>query len=105
MATKKNKVKNVDFLWLDMQGYELPALKSASKLLKNVKVIYAEACFVEAYKKKKQEVASWEADGNVSVKAFYEQYVRYLDQMIENMHDLTDIYEKQLCSLNTAHQI
>jgi FkbM family methyltransferase len=42
-------VDHIDFMWLDMQGYELNMLK-ASKLAKKVKVIYLEVIFIEAYK-------------------------------------------------------
>lgn len=42
-------IEKVDFLWLDMQGYELPALKASSHILKTVKVILTEVEFVEAY--------------------------------------------------------
>lgn len=46
---KLNNVNHIDFLWLDMQGYELNALKSAKDILKSVKVIVTEVEFVEAY--------------------------------------------------------
>lgn len=46
---QKNDIKNVDLLWLDMQGHELEALKHATNLLKSVKVVYTEAEFIEAY--------------------------------------------------------
>jgi len=36
-------------MWLDMQGYELNALKACSAILKTVKVILTEVEFVEAY--------------------------------------------------------
>lgn len=46
---KLNNVDHIDFLWLDMQGYELNALKAAENILKTVKVIVTEVEFVEAY--------------------------------------------------------
>ena len=46
---KKFKVEKLDFLWLDLQGYELQALKSAGILLNNVSVIVTEVEQVEAY--------------------------------------------------------
>lgn len=46
---EKYNIKQVDMLFLDMQGYELLALKNATNLLKNVKVIYTEVEFVEAF--------------------------------------------------------
>lgn len=42
-------VDHIDFMWLDMQGGELQALKAAPKILKTVKVISTEVEFVEAY--------------------------------------------------------
>ncbi len=46
---QQHNVKQADLLWLDMQGYELPALMHGAKLLETVKVIYIEVEFVEAY--------------------------------------------------------
>lgn len=47
--SKHEGINHIDFLWLDMQGYELNMLK-ASELIKNARVIYTEVIFVEAYK-------------------------------------------------------
>ena len=41
-------VSHIDFMWLDMQGFELNMLKD-SALAKTAKVIYIEVEFVEAY--------------------------------------------------------
>jgi FkbM family methyltransferase len=46
---EENKIVNVDFLWLDMQGYELATLKASSVILKTVKVIYTEVCLRPLY--------------------------------------------------------
>ena len=46
---EKNGVDHVDFLWLDMQGYELNMMKASPKILKTVKAIVTEIEFVEAY--------------------------------------------------------
>lgn len=46
---KKNNVDHIDFMWLDMQGYELNALKASPNILKTVKVILTEVEFIEAY--------------------------------------------------------
>ena len=43
------KVDRLDFMWLDMQGYELNMLQ-VSELAKTAKVIYTEVEFIEAYK-------------------------------------------------------
>ena len=42
-------VDAIDFMWLDMQGYELNALMAAPRILKTVSVILTEVEFVEAY--------------------------------------------------------
>lgn len=46
---KKEKISHIDFLWLDMQGFELNMIK-ASKLARKADVIYTEVEFIEAYK-------------------------------------------------------
>lgn len=45
---KSENLSQIDFMWLDMQGYELNMLKN-SEMLKNTKLIYMEVEFVEAY--------------------------------------------------------
>ena len=47
---KTNNIDRIDFMWLDMQGYELPMLKSGTNVLATVKLIYTEVEFVKAYK-------------------------------------------------------
>lgn len=47
---EKHGVDHIDFMWLDMQGYELPALMSGLTLLATTRVIVLEVEFVEAYK-------------------------------------------------------
>lgn len=39
---EKNNVDTIDFMWLDMEGNELNALKGSLSLLKKVKLIYTE---------------------------------------------------------------
>jgi len=46
---EENEISHIDFLWLDMQGFELNALKASPKILKSVKVILTEIEFSEAY--------------------------------------------------------
>lgn len=48
---KKNKIKCIDILKLDTQGFELPILKGAQIMLeeKAVKVIYTEVQFIQLY--------------------------------------------------------
>ncbi|MFK7949216.1 MAG: FkbM family methyltransferase [Saprospiraceae bacterium] len=45
----ENGVTQIDFMWLDMQGNELTALKAAPNILKTVKVIYTEVSLIETY--------------------------------------------------------
>lgn len=46
---KKEKISEVDLMWLDLQGYEINALQGASDFIKNVSVIYTELCTSELY--------------------------------------------------------
>jgi 2-O-methyltransferase len=46
---KVNNVTHIDFMWLDMQGYELAALMSGTNVLKTVKAIYTEIFLSELY--------------------------------------------------------
>jgi FkbM family methyltransferase len=43
----QEKIHFIDFMWLDMEGAELPALQAGTNLLKTVKVIYTEVNFQE----------------------------------------------------------
>lgn len=47
-AEKKN-LKKVDFLWLDMQGYELNMLKASKNILRTVSVIHTEVSILNTY--------------------------------------------------------
>ena len=44
-----NSISHIDFMWLDMQGYELTALMSGTNTLKKVKAIYTEIFLSELY--------------------------------------------------------
>jgi 2-O-methyltransferase len=57
----ENGVDRVDFLWLDMQGLELPVLQAAPVILATVTAIYAEVSLVETYEGAPlyPELASW----------------------------------------------
>lgn len=46
---KSAGVDHIDFMWLDMQGYELNTLKASPRILKTVKMILTEVEFIEAY--------------------------------------------------------
>lgn len=45
----KYTIDHVDFLWFDMQGNELNALKGGTKTLESVRVIYTEVSLTERY--------------------------------------------------------
>jgi FkbM family methyltransferase len=47
---KENNIDKIDFMWLDMQGYELPMLKTENSILEKTTVVYTEAIFIEGYK-------------------------------------------------------
>lgn len=59
-------VARIDFVWLDVQGFELPILKAAPAIMKTVKVVITEVEFVEMYKSQAlfAEIKPWfEAQG------------------------------------------
>jgi len=63
---KNEKIEKVDFLWLDMQGFELAMLKASPEILKTVKVIQIEVSKKAFYENTPlaDEVQSWlEAQG------------------------------------------
>ncbi len=46
---KQNNIDKIDFMWLDMQGGELGALKAAGNLLNKTKAIYTEVLLTKTY--------------------------------------------------------
>lgn len=46
---KKTNLNRIDFLWLDMQGYELKMLKASSEILNTVKLIFTEVSLISTY--------------------------------------------------------
>jgi FkbM family methyltransferase len=66
----RNKIKNVDFLWLDMQGSEFSVLKKSTKILKTVKAIHMEVSNVELYQGQAlyPEIKGWLAARGFTVK-------------------------------------
>lgn len=61
---KENQVKNIDFMWLDMQGAELMILKASPQIMKTVKFIYTEVSFIGGYESSPfySEVCEWFKD-------------------------------------------
>jgi FkbM family methyltransferase len=47
--SERFNIEKIDFLWLDMQGFELQMLKKAPNVLSKVKVIYTEISSKETY--------------------------------------------------------
>lgn len=67
---KENNIEKIDFLWLDLQGFELPVLKSSPNIISKAKAIYLEVEFVEAYEgqPKYEEIKNWlESQGFVMI--------------------------------------
>lgn len=58
---KQHHIGHIDFIWLDVQGYELEALKGAKKLLPSVKALFIEVNLTERYKGAPlyDEVTTW----------------------------------------------
>jgi hypothetical protein len=56
-----NSVKQVDFLWLDLQGGELAALRGGERLLRTVKLVYTEVLLAPLYDGAPlyPEISSW----------------------------------------------
>ena len=46
---KQHNIPQIDFMWLDLQGHELAALKGACTLLSRVTALYVEFNFIWAY--------------------------------------------------------
>ena len=49
---KKNKLKKIDYLKIDTEGYELNVLKGLNKHIKNIRLIHFEHHYDDMYKKK-----------------------------------------------------
>jgi hypothetical protein len=49
---KKNKIKKIDYLKIDTEGYELNVLKGLNKHIKNIRLIHFEHHYDDMYKKK-----------------------------------------------------
>jgi FkbM family methyltransferase len=46
---EQENIDHIDIMWLDMQGFEPIVLRASEKIIKTVKIIYTEVCFVELY--------------------------------------------------------
>lgn len=77
---KNNNISKIDFLWLDMQGFELQMLKASSTIIQTVKAIHTEVSITNSY------------EGAV----LYPEYKKWLEEMgfkavIEAIPDHTDM--------------
>lgn len=59
--TQQHNIEQIDFLWLDVQGYALQILQASPRMLKALRVLYVEVEFIEAYEGQHQyhEVKTW----------------------------------------------
>jgi len=80
---EKNKIRNVDFIWLDTQGSELSILKNSSKILPTVKAILLEVIFIEAYKNQPSfdETKTWMESQGFQLAALSKTHVWYGDAL------------------------
>ena len=64
-----NNIEKVDLLWLDMQGYELNALKAGLAVIENVQAVYTEVNLKEVYDGAPLygELREWLEDNNFRV--------------------------------------
>ena len=58
---QQEKIEQIDFMWLDLQGHQLDVLKASPNTLKKVRVIFTEVEFIQAYEGQPQylEVRKW----------------------------------------------
>ena len=69
-------IKKIDFMWLDMPGYEIPMLMQSLETLKNTRIVYTEANFIEGYEGQctyKDYVSFFEKNGFVLIARDTEQ--------------------------------
>lgn len=67
-----------------------PRLLEVDRSLKNTGVVGGEFGFVEAFRRKKVEMAPWLADDRPRVRTFAEEYIRKLDQRIASEQRTAD---------------
>lgn len=67
---KKEKIKQVDFIWLDTQGAEMSLIRD-SEIAKNAKAIYLEVEFIELYENVPlyNEIKEWMKKNNFTLLA------------------------------------
>lgn len=61
---RKNSVKKIDFMWLDMQGFEYKMLTASKEIFPTLKILYTEVSTLELYSGQKiyQDYKNWLLD-------------------------------------------
>lgn len=74
----KNNISHIDFMWLDMQGYELPMLMASKKMISNITLIYSEVSLIETYEgvSTYQKYKEWMEESGFKV---YKEYFPWKD--------------------------
>lgn len=103
---KQINLKKIDFLWLDLQGATIPTLEASQEILRDVKVIFSEANFVEAYEGEPSylEMTQWFEDRGFVVAAItFSPEQPFLDKNAMKINDVwfsdivlvrEDLYER-----------
>jgi FkbM family methyltransferase len=79
---EQNKINNIDFMWLDMQGYELKVLSQGLKTISKTKAIYMEVNLEELYKGcplKNEVIETMKSYGFSVYKEYFENNLPYGD--------------------------
>lgn len=73
-----NNISHIDFMWLDMQGYELPMLMASKKMISNITLIYSEVSLIETYEgvSTYQKYKEWMEESGFRV---YKEYFPWKD--------------------------
>lgn len=77
---EEQNVSKIDLMWLDMQGYEVNALKGADSLIRGVSVIYTELCQTELYE-------------GLSIRGNYEPFLKDLGFNLIKIHGDEEVSE------------
>ena len=73
---EQHNISRIDFMWLDLQGYELHVLKQATQMLKTCTALLVELHFIQAYKDQPtaDEIIAWlTAHGFVMIARDYDE--------------------------------
>ncbi|WP_299456784.1 FkbM family methyltransferase [uncultured Microscilla sp.] len=79
---KQESIQKIDFMWLDMQGYEITALKEGENILKTTKMVFTEVNLEELYEGcplKTEVIEYMKTQGFEVMKEFFEESEAYGD--------------------------